>query len=114
MSLAHAFRRRAIDPFHTGEALGDYVTPTKIDLDYVPGLTQMGYLHELLTNEFGLRWLNGGVISARLVAPLYNGEEVAVDGRVIAETDDGIELEVWVEKDDGTRVTIATARCPAP
>lgn len=114
MSLAHAFRRKAIDPLHSGEALKDYVTPTKIDLDYVPGLTQMGYLYELLTNEFGMRWLNGGTISAKLMAPLYNGEQVLVDGRVVSESDGGeAELEVWIEKEDGTRVTVATARCPS-
>lgn len=115
MSLAYAFRRKAIDPLHSGEALKDYVTPTKIDLDYVPGLTQMGYFYELLTNEFGQRWLNGGTLSARLLAPLYNGEEVSVDGQVVAEGVTGeVELEVWIEKTDGTRVTVATARCPAP
>lgn len=113
MSLQHAFSRKAIDPLHSGEALKDYVTPTKIDLDYVPGLTQMGYFYELLTNEFGMRWMNGGTLTTKLLAPLYNGEQVLVDGRVVAEGEAGeVELEVWIEKSDGTRVTVATARCP--
>jgi hypothetical protein len=105
--------RLAVDPFHTGEALKDYVATAAIELDYVPGITQVGYLHELLTNALGEQWLHGGRLSVRFIAPLYNGEQVRVDGRVVSqEPGGGLEYEVWIEKQDGTRVTIATARCP--
>ncbi len=109
------FERRAIDPLHTGDALANYVPNQRIDLDYVPGVTQLAYLHELLTRAFGLDWVANGHIVVRFPAPLYNGDSVRVAGRLVSERDAEnlhmVECEVWIERNDGLRTCSGTATC---
>ena len=109
------FERRAIDPLHTGEALANYVPNQRIDLDYVPGVTQVAYLHEMLTRAFGLDWLANGHLVVRFPAPLYNGESVRVSGHIVSEQTSGalhiVECEVTVERNDGLRTCAGTATC---
>lgn len=56
----------------------------------VPGATVYGYLAELPERRWGASWRSGGTMSARFLAPFYDGEEVTVTG---VESEAGLELE---------------------
>ena len=58
-------------------------------------------------------WLAGGRMSVKLINVLWVDETVTAHARVRDETREGIETrvhcDVWVEKTDGTRVTLGDA-----
>jgi hypothetical protein len=83
----------------------------------VQGMLPICFVSELLTREFGRGWLAGGKMDVRLVNVLWAGETV----RACAEVTDEIPvagttrtfLDVWVEKDDGTKVIVGQAASAA-
>ena len=73
-------------------------------------------LSDLLLECFGDRWLTTGEIEVRYVRPLYDGEQLTPAFRVTAQQprDDAVELDVWCENQDGTRLSVGEARCRRP
>jgi len=82
----------------------------------VQGMLPICFLSELLTREYGMAWLSGGKMDVRLVNVLWADESV----RACAEVTDQIPvgdgrrefLDVWVEKEDGTKVIVGQAASP--
>ena len=83
-----------------------------------PGAIGMGnlvwsWLHAALTGWIGER---GRIehLECRFRAPALKGDQVTCTGRVTGREDDSagtvLELEVWAEKQDGTRLAPGTAR----
>ena len=68
---------------------------------------------ELLTREYGLGWLAGGKMDVRLVNVLWADEIVEARAEETAEVPEAdrrrIHLDVWVQKEDGTKVIVGTA-----
>ena len=79
----------------------------------VQGTLSTVFISEMLTNRFGLGWLAGGRMSLNLVNVLWGGEAVTARGVVRAVTPEGrrrrAHLDVWTEKDDGTKTIVGTA-----
>jgi hypothetical protein len=67
----------------------------------VPGVDVYAYMTHLPAARWGRAWLEDGAISARFVAPVYDGEEVVV---VATDGPDGLELTV-TGSDGSTRAT---------
>lgn len=79
----------------------------------VQGTLSTVFISEMLTNRFGLGWLAGGRMSLNLINVLWGGEAVTARGAVRAITPEGrrrrAHLDVWTEKDDGTKTIAGTA-----
>jgi len=79
----------------------------------VQGMLPICFISELLTREFGQGWLVGGKMDVRLVNVLWADEEVRARAEVsdeVAEADrTRVHLDVWVEKDDATKVIVGSA-----
>ncbi len=79
----------------------------------VQGTLSTVFISEMLTNRFGLGWLAGGRMSLNLVSVLWGGEAVTARGVIREITREGLRrrahLDVWTEKDDGTRTIVGTA-----
>ncbi len=79
----------------------------------VQGTLSTVFISEMLTNRFGLGWLAGGRMSLNLVNVLWGGEAVTARGVVREVVPEGRRrralLEVWTEKDDGTKTIAGTA-----
>ena len=79
----------------------------------VQGMLPICIVSELLTREFGTGWLAGGKMDVRLVNVLWGGESIRATGRIREETPEEdrtrVHLNVWAEKDDGTKVIIGQA-----
>jgi hypothetical protein len=64
-------------------------------------------------DHFGMGWLAGGRMNVKLTNVLWMGETVTARARVKEETLEGcntrVHCEVWVDKEDGTRILVGDA-----
>jgi len=79
----------------------------------VQGMLSVCFLSELLTKRFGEGWYCGGRMAVNLVNVLWPDEPLACRAAVKELTPEGARrrahLEVWCEKDDGTKTIVGTA-----
>jgi hypothetical protein len=79
----------------------------------VQGMLSICFLSELLTKRFGEGWYCGGRMAVNLVNVLSPDEPLACRAAVKELTPEGTRrrahLEVWCEKDDGTKTVVGTA-----
>lgn len=78
----------------------------------VQGMMSLCFISEMMTERYGLGWYQGGRMNVNLVNVLWQGEQVTARGAVQAEVPEGSRqrhnLQVWVEKTDGTKVVVGT------
>jgi acyl dehydratase len=74
------------------------------------GLMEAMYLSEMGHTLFGDRWYSDGWLSLLFVAPVFPGETVEARGLVLGTKSRGsetaFELEVWLQKSDGTKTAV--------
>jgi acyl dehydratase len=79
----------------------------------VQGMMTTCFVSQVMQDAFGMGWLEGGRMSVKLVNVLWVDEHVTARARVREETPEGdrvrVGCEVWVDKDDGTRILAGTA-----
>jgi acyl dehydratase len=79
----------------------------------VQGMLPICLVAELLTREYGSGFLAGGKIDVRLVNVLWADEVISARAEEIEEVPEAgrtrVHLEVWVEKEGGTKVVVGTA-----
>jgi acyl dehydratase len=84
----------------------------------VQGMMSTCFVSQVMGDHFGRGWLEGGKMSVKLTNVLWVGESVTAHAKVREETREGTRLrvhcDVWVEKDDGTRILIGTASATRP
>jgi acyl dehydratase len=84
----------------------------------VQGMMSLCFISEMMTNRFGEGWYQGGRMNVNLVNVLWQGETVTAGGAVTEEAPEGAKeranLRVWVDKADGTKVTVGTASALVP
>lgn len=79
----------------------------------VQGTLSTCFLAELMTRRFGEGFFLGGRLAMTFVNVLWAGEAVTPKGAVRSRTREGnlqrVTLDLWTEKDDGTKTIVATA-----
>jgi hypothetical protein len=79
----------------------------------VQGMMSTCFLSEMLTKRFGAGWIAGGKMNVNLVNIVWQSDVVTCRGFVREIAPEGSRrrayLDVWAEKEDGTKVTIGTA-----
>jgi hypothetical protein len=79
----------------------------------VEGMMSTCFLSEMMTNRFGVGWMAGGKMNVNLVNIAWQSDVITCRGLVREITPEGARqrahLDIWAEKDDGTKVTIGTA-----
>jgi len=79
----------------------------------VQGMMSTCFVSQVMQEAFGSGWLTGGKASLKLVNVLWVDESVHAYGQVREEVPEGtatrVHCDVWVEKDDGTRVIVGSA-----
>ena len=79
----------------------------------VQGMMSTCFVSQLMQDAFGMGWVEGGRMSVKLVNVVWVDERVTARARVREERPEGdrvrVECDVWVDKDDGTRVLAGTA-----
>jgi acyl dehydratase len=79
----------------------------------VQGMMSSCFASQVMQDHFGIGWLEGGKLSLKLVNVLWVDETVTARAKVREREAEGtrtrVHCDVWVEKDDGTRVALGTA-----
>lgn len=79
----------------------------------VQGMMPLCFVSEMMTQRFGRGWFAGGRMNVNLVNVLWKEDRVTCRGRVVSVSPEGAyqrsQLQVWCEKEDGTKVVIGTA-----
>jgi acyl dehydratase len=74
------------------------------------GLMEAMYVAELAAGFFGEAWCASGWISLAFLAPVFAGDELSCKAVTLApqerEQRDRLELEVWVENQDGVKTAV--------
>lgn len=91
-----------------------YDTPFTTEHDGHPDLLIHGPLQGVYLVQAAETWLGDvarlHTISYRHLAPAYLGDTLECGGTVTASDDEGVELELWARKPDGTVTTTGKAR----
>jgi acyl dehydratase len=84
----------------------------------VQGMMSTCFVAQLMTDTFGIGFLEGGKLSLKLTNVLWVDESVSVYGKLRESVPEGtrerVHCDVWVEKDDGSRVLIGSASATRP
>ena len=79
----------------------------------VQGMMTTCFVSQVMQEHFGRGWLEGGKMSVKLTNVLWVDESVTAHGKVREQVPEGtatrVHCDVWVDKDDGTRVLLGTA-----
>jgi hypothetical protein len=79
----------------------------------VQGMMSTCFASQVMQDAFGEGWLEGGKLSLKLVNVLWVDETVTAFARVREREREGsrtrVHCEVWIDKEDGTRIALGTA-----
>jgi len=79
----------------------------------VQGMMTTCFVSQVMQDAFGMGWIEGGKTSLKLTNVLWVDETVTAHGKIREEVREGtrtrVHCDVWVEKDDGTRVSLGSA-----
>ncbi len=91
-----------------------YDTPFTIEHEGHPGLLIHGPLQGVYLVQTAESWIGDRArltsITYRHLAPAYLGDELECGGTVTGSDDEGVELELWARKKEGTVTTTGKAR----
>jgi acyl dehydratase len=79
----------------------------------VQGMMSTCFVSQVMHDHFGMGWLAGGRMNVKLVNVLWVDEAVTARARVKEESREGtqtrVHCEVWIDKQDGTRILAGDA-----
>ncbi len=79
----------------------------------VQGMMSTCFISQVMGDHFGLGWIVGGKMDVRLTNVLWVDETVTAHAKIREEVPEGcrtrIYCDVWLDKDDGSRVALGTA-----
>ncbi|MDG2048699.1 MAG: MaoC/PaaZ C-terminal domain-containing protein [Myxococcota bacterium] len=79
----------------------------------VQGMMSTCFVSEVMHRAFGPDWLTGGRMSIKLTNVLWVDEEITACGKIKETVPEGnrerVHCEVWVKKNDGTRIALGHA-----
>jgi acyl dehydratase len=79
----------------------------------VQGMMSTCFVSQVMQDHFGMGWLCGGRMSVKLTDVLWVDETVTARARIRDESREGtrtrVHCEVWIDKDDGTRILVGDA-----
>jgi len=79
----------------------------------VQGMMSTCFISEVMHRAFGPGWLQGGKMSIKLTNVLWVDEHVIVRGRERESVREGqlerVHCDVWIDKNDGSRIALGTA-----
>ncbi|CAL9670180.1 MaoC/PaaZ C-terminal domain-containing protein [Streptomyces sp. enrichment culture] len=80
-----------------------------LDRTIVQAQQQTGFVVSNLVDVFGKTFFTSGELDLRFVSPAFVGDELTAGGVAVGADGDRLDLEVWVDKADGTRTALGWA-----
>jgi acyl dehydratase len=85
---------------------------TQFKTTLVQGYMLLGYITEMLKNNFGIKWCTSGNMEIKLVGPAKQGDTLVVGGE-IENIENGIVLcNVWIKNHAHENVAVGKANIP--
>jgi len=79
----------------------------------VQGMMALCFISEMMTNRFGIGWYQGGKMNVNLVNVVWQGDTITARGLARSASPEGsatrVQVDVWCEKEDGTKVVVGSA-----
>ncbi|HBZ68584.1 MAG TPA: hypothetical protein DEP35_02050 [Deltaproteobacteria bacterium] len=79
----------------------------------VQGMMTTCFISQVMGDHFGLGWIVGGKMDVRLTNVLWVDETVTAHAKIREDVREGcrtrVHCDVWVDKDDGSRIALGTA-----
>lgn len=103
------------------EASGDY-NPLHVDPEFArktrfggtiaQGMLSLAFISQMMTDQFGHAWINGGELEVSFLAPVRPGDSITARGKVIEknEVEKFIACEVFCENQEASKVIAGKAR----
>jgi acyl dehydratase len=84
----------------------------------VQGGQLSGYLNDMMAAVFGEAYFSGGEIDVKFIHRVRPGDTITTHGREVERTSENgrtrVHCEIWLENQDGQKVTVGTASSPLP
>lgn len=98
------------NPIHWDD---EYARNAGLPAPIATGMMSAAYLSQMLTQCFGLDWVQGGQLSFSFIRPVFAGDTLTCRGQVKERTAEGAKanllMEVWCENQHGEKVTVGEA-----
>ena len=79
----------------------EFAKKTPFKSTIAPGYQFIAYISELMTRDFGEKWITGGMMDVRLLRAVLPGDELTIGGKVTEKRDEenGIVIgcDVWIK-----------------
>ena len=79
----------------------EFAKKTPFRSTIAPGYQFIAYISELMTRDFGEKWVTGGIMDVRLFRPVLPGDELTAGGKVVEKKGKGtgnyIKCDVWIK-----------------
>ncbi|MDY7037410.1 MAG: MaoC family dehydratase [Thermodesulfobacteriota bacterium] len=79
----------------------EFAKKTPFKSTIAPGYQFIAYISELMTRDFGEKWITGGMMDVRLLRAVLPGDELSIGGKVTEkrEEENGIVIgcDVWIK-----------------
>jgi len=106
ISAAEDFNPIHVDP--------EYAKKTPFKSTIAPGYQFIAYLSELMTRDFGEKWITGGSMELRLLRPVLPKHTLTVGGKVVEknqeEKGNSIKCDVWIKNQENKDVIVGYSR----
>ena len=115
MTSAAGERRMAMPNIHTDEG---YAKSQGLQGAIADGMHSTNWISTMMTATFGRAYLESGRLRTKYIKPTFVGKPLYVFGKITAREDRDmstyVELEVWTEDDEGTKLTVGEASVELP
>ena len=91
----------------------EFAKKTPFKSTIAPGYQVLAYLSEMMSRDFGEKWITGGVMDVRLLKPVFPGDELRIGGRLAEKKKEKsaylISFEVWIKNQRNEDVVVGHA-----
>ncbi|MGD9032722.1 MAG: MaoC family dehydratase [Desulfobacteraceae bacterium] len=91
----------------------EFAKKTPFKSTIAPGYQVLAYLSEMMSRDFGEKWITGGVMDVRLLKPVFPGDELRIGARLAEKrkekSDYFISFEVWIKNQRNEDVVVGHA-----
>lgn len=88
----------------------EFAKKTPFKSTIAPGYQFIAYISEIMTRDFGEKWITGGVMDVRLLKAVLPGDDLTAGGRVVEKKQNKkgnfIKCEVWIKNQKNEEVII--------
>ena len=100
----------AAEDYNTIHVDPEYAKNTVFKSTIAPGYQFIAYLSELMTRDFGERWITGGSMELRLIRPVFPKDTLTAGANIVEKNREdnctSIKCDVWIKNQDDKDIVV--------